>query len=138
MARLPGTSRKVLSLILAATILTPTLASASPKPLDPGTVHVRLLKRGVGNWIILQESNGVQLAGRIITINEHSFTLQLHNDPQTTEILYTDVVYLRTGIGTSGKVLLGVGLATVVGSATYGFIHVHNLANQPLKPPTLP
>jgi hypothetical protein len=125
-------------MLLAVTLLNPTLAQATPKPLDPGTVHVRLLKRGIGNWVALQENNGVQLAGRIIAISDHSFALQLHNDPQTTEIDYTDVAYLQTGIGTSGKVLLGVGLALVAGSATYGIIHANNLSNKPLVPPTPP
>src|SRR5580658_2748221 len=88
---------QAIAMLVICALLLPSIASAAPKPLDPGTVHVRIMKRGVNNWIALQENNGVQLFGRIIAINDQSFTLQLHNDPQTTEILYTDVVDLRTG-----------------------------------------
>jgi hypothetical protein len=96
------------------------------------------MKRGVNNWVALQENDGVQLFGRIIAINDHSFTLQLHNDPQTTEILYTDVVYLQTGWTTGQKLFLIGGLAATAGLATYGIVHIHNLENKPFPPPTTP
>jgi hypothetical protein len=116
----------------------PALSYAQPKPLDPGTVHVKIMKRGVNNWIALQENNGVQLFGRIIAIDDHSFTLQLHNDPQTTEILYSDVEYLQTGMTTGQKAILFGGLAAVAGGAIYGFVHIHNLDNKPLPTPPTP
>jgi hypothetical protein len=96
------------------------------------------MKRGVNNWIALQENNGVQLFGRILAIDDHSFTLQLHNDPQTTEILYSDVEYLQTGWTAGQKVFLIGGLAAVAGGAIYGFVHIHNLENKPLPTPTPP
>jgi hypothetical protein len=119
-------------------LLNSTLSTAEPRPLDPGTVHVRVIKRGVDHWIAVQEQNGVQLFGRILAIGDRSFTLQLHNDPATTEILYTDVAYLRTGFTTGQKVLMFVGIAAVAGMATYGAVHVHDLANKPLTPAAIP
>jgi hypothetical protein len=35
-------------------------------------------------------------------------------------------------------VFLLVGIGAVAGMATYGFVHVHNLENQPLQQPALP
>jgi hypothetical protein len=127
---------RAIAMLAICALLLPSIASAAPKPLDPGTVHVRIMKRGVNNWIALQENNGVQLFGRIIAINDQSFTLQLHNDPQTTEILYTDVVDLRTGGFTKGQTIFMVaGIGAVVGLGIWGFVHVHNLQNKPLEPP---
>ena len=117
-------------------MLTPTIALANPKPLDPGTAHVKILKRGIGNFLAIQEVNGVQIWGRILEIGDHSVILQLHNDPQTTEVFYTDIAYLRTGFTTGQKIFAVVGIGAVAGSAIYGFVHIHNLENKPLVPPT--
>jgi hypothetical protein len=128
---------QIITMLLICALLAPSIANAAPKPLDPGTVHVRIMKRGVNNWVALQENNGVQLFGRIIAIGDQSFTLQLHNDPQTTEIFYTDVVDLRTGGFTKGQTIFMVaGIGAVAGLSIWGFIHVHNLQNKPLEPPT--
>jgi hypothetical protein len=123
------------SLVISA-MLTPAIASANPKPLDPGTVHVKILKRGVGNFIAIQEVNGVQIWGRILEIGDHSVILQLHNDPQTTEVFYTEIAYLRTGFTSGQKIFMIAGIGAVAGSAIYGFVHIHNLEDKPLTPPT--
>ena len=131
--------QRLLTLLLISLLTTPTLTYAQPKPLDPETARYKIMKRGVNNWIALQENDGVQLFGRIIAIDDHSFTLQLHNDPQTTEILYSDVVYLQTGWTTTQKVICFSGIAAVAGGAIYGFVHIHNLENKPLPtPPPFP
>jgi hypothetical protein len=131
-ARFP--QRAVAALVIAA-LLTPAFAHAKPRPLDPGTVHVRILKRGVGNFIALQQQDGIQLFGRILAIGGQSFTLQLHNDPQTTEVFYADVAYLRTGFTAGEKVFMFSGIAATAGFGIWGFVHIHNLENKPLQPP---
>jgi hypothetical protein len=138
MSSFPEKLRQHFALVAICLLLVPNLSKAEPKPLDPGTVHVRVIKRGVNNWIALQEQDGVQLFGRIIAIGDRSFTLQLHNDPETTEVSYIDVAYLRTGFTAGQKVLMIGGIAAVTGFAAYGFIHIHNLADKPLAPPTIP
>jgi hypothetical protein len=122
--------------LLIGTLLSPSLANAAPKPLDPGTVHVKVMKRGVGNFIAVQEQNGVQLFGRILAIHDHSFTMQLHNDPQTTEINYTDVEYLQTGFTTGQKVFMAVGIGGFAAFSIWAAVHFSNEANKPLEPPT--
>jgi hypothetical protein len=138
MSSFPGKLRRHFALLAICLLLVPKLSLAEPKPLDAGTVHVRVIKRGINNWIALQEYNGVQLFGRIIAIGDRSFTLQLHNDPATTEVSYSDVAYLRTGFTAGQKVLMVSGVAAVAGFAAYGFIHIHNLADKPLTPPAIP
>lgn len=126
------------ALLLMAALLIPAIAGASPQPLDPGTVHVRILRRGVNRFIALQERDGVQLFGRIIAIDDQSFTLQLHNDPQTTEILYSDVAYLRTGFTAGQKVIVTAAIGGTVAFGIWGFVHIHNMENKPLTPPPTP
>ena len=138
MPRLTLVLHRAMTALLICSLSTSAVSYAQPKPLDPGTVHVKIMKRGVNNWVALQENNGVQLFGRIIAIDDHSFTLQLHNDPQTTEILYSDVVYLQTGMTAGQKVFLFGGLAATAGLAAYGFVHIHNLENKPLPTPPTP
>lgn len=132
----------ILRSLVAATLTTlfviPTSAVAQPKPLDPVTVHKRVIKRGEGNWIAVEEFNGVDLFGKIIDIGNQSFTLQLHNDPQTTEVRYADVAYLRTGFTKGQKIFMIGGIAAVAGFSIWGFVHVHNLENKPLTPPSTP
>lgn len=126
--------RCVAALLITAA-LTPAVALAAPRPLDPGTARVKILRRGAGNWIAIQEINGVQLFGRILEIRDHSVILQLHNDPETTEVFYTDVAYLRTGFTSGQKILMIAGIGAFAGSAIYGFVHIHNLESKPLTPP---
>jgi hypothetical protein len=125
--------RSLVAATLTALFVIPTSAFAQPKPLDPVTVHKRVLKRGEGNWIAVEEFNGVDLFGKIIDIGDQSFKLQLHNDPQTTEIRYSDVAYLRTGFTTGQKIFMIGGIAAVAGVSIWGFVHVHNLENKQLS-----
>lgn len=130
--------RSLVAATLSMLFVIPTSAFAEPKPLDPVTVHKRVLKRGAGNWIAVEEFNGVDLFGKIIDIGAQSFTLQLHNDPQTTEIRYADVAYLRTGFTTGQRIFMIGGIAAVAGLAIWGSVHVHNLENKSLTPPPTP
>jgi hypothetical protein len=125
---------RVTSLVLAGALLAPSVASATPKPLDPATVHARIVKRGVGSWVCVQEANGIALVGRIVNIGDDSVGLQLANYPDITPVLYTDIVGLRFGI--SRKTLwtiAAIGFGAVAAMAAVG-IHEVN-AN---KPPPLP
>ena len=131
-------TKRVAAALLVAALLTPTFAHASPRPLDPGTVHVKVLKRGIGNFIAVQLADGIQLWGRILAVGDHSFTLQLHNDPQPTEVFYSDVAYTGTSFSTGQKIFMIGSIAGVAGFATWGFIHIHNLQSKPLAPPTPP
>jgi hypothetical protein len=80
-----------MAILLVCALLAPAMANAAPKPLTPETVHARILKRGVGNFVGVQLRSGVAFAGRIISIDDQSFSLQLHNDPQVTAVFYGDV-----------------------------------------------
>ena len=133
--RLP--MRVAAALLVAALSIQPS-AQARPRPLDPGTVHVKVLRRGVGNLIAVQLADGIQLFGRIIEVGDHSFSLQLHNDPQPTEIFYTDVAYLTTGFNTGQKIFMFSTIGAFAGVGIWSAVHFSNLAHKQLVPPTPP
>ncbi len=124
--------------LLIAIFLVPTDALAAPKPLDATTVHEKVVKRGVNGWIGVEENTGVALVGRIIAIDPDSFTMQLPNDPEPVTVMYADVIDIRTGPTRGFWILMGAGIAAVTGMAVWGFVHVHNLQQQPPQLPNMP
>jgi hypothetical protein len=120
-------------LMLALVILTTPMAQA--KPITADRVHTRIVKAGLGNWVGVELQNGTAFAGRLVSIDDQSFGLQLHNDPQITPVLYSDVVDLRAGISRKGFwTLTIVGFGGVAAAAAVGFYEVHKHD----QPPTLP
>jgi hypothetical protein len=136
MFNLKRASLRCTSALLVCSLLSPALANASPKPLDPATAHARILKRGVGNWICVQEVNGVALVGRIVAVNQDSVGLQLQNYPEITPVQYTDIVGLRTG-PSRGLILALVGIG-VGGSIALALIAHSQFENNKPTLPTAP
>jgi len=124
--------------LLIAVLLIPPAAWARSKPLDAATVHARIVKRGLDNWVGVEQANGVALFGRIIAINPDTFTLQLPNDPEPVTVAYANVIDLRTGF-TRGQKIFGIcAIAGTAAFAIWGFVHVHDLQQQKLPEPTAP
>jgi hypothetical protein len=118
-------------MLLVCVFLAPAVANARPKPLDPVTVHARIAKRGVGNWICVDEANGIALVGRIVSVGDQSVGLQLQNYPEVTPVLYTDIVGLRMGLSKGAMwTIVGVGLGL---SAVVAAVGIHEVNQN--KPP---
>jgi len=127
-----------MAMLLVCALVTASVPAYAGKPLTPEKVHERILKRGIGNWVGVELQNGTAFAGRIVSADEESFGLQLHNDPAITPVRYSDVVGLHTGI--SNGAFLGVLIAGITGVATMaavGFYEVHKHSQMPTLP-TLP
>jgi hypothetical protein len=125
------------ALLLIFALLAPSAAFAR-KPLTPEQVHSRILKRGIGNWVIVEQLNGTQFAGRIITIDAQSFSLQLHNDPHTTPVLYSDVALLQTGPGP--RTVIAIASIFAAGAIIAAIVAHHEFESHALPPnqPTQP
>lgn len=135
------TLSKCIGMLLICALLAPSMANAAPKPLPAEKVHARLLKAGLGNWAAVQLQNGTEFGGRIVSIDDQSFSLQLHNDPEVTAVFYTDVVQLNAGISRPAFwTLVVAGFAGVTAMAAVGFYEVNKhsqlstLPNQPTLP----
>jgi hypothetical protein len=133
-------SASIASLLILLFVVPPG-AYAKAKPLTAATVHARILKRGIGNPVGVEESNGVELIGRIIAVNPDSFTLQLFNDPDPVTVNNADVVDLKTGPSRGFWIVTAVGIGAVVGGAIWGAVAMHNfqqehqLPNMPAQQP---
>jgi len=117
------------------------MANAAPKPLTPEKVHARLLKSGLGNFAYVQLQDGVAFGGRIVSIDDQFFSLQLHNDPEVTTVFYRDVVQLNTGLSRGAFwAIMGVGIGGVAAMSAVGFYEVNKHSQLPALPsqPTYP
>lgn len=112
-----------------------SVAYLARNPVSPEAVRARLLKRGLGNWVGVQLSNGVAFCGAIVRIDQDSFGLQLYGDPVVTPVDYRDVVYLQTGL-TGGQKAFIIALPIAFTAAEIGAaVAFHN--SMP-KLPTMP
>jgi hypothetical protein len=126
---------KCVSALSACLLLMPSVAQGSPKILDAETVRAKIVKRGAGNWACAEERNGLALCGRITSIGDNSFGLQLHNYPEVTDVMYGEVIDLRLGI--SGKGIAAIIGGTVGAAVIAGVVMHHEFeANKPQLPTT--
>ncbi len=124
MSFLSRTSLRITAIMLACALLAPSAALA--KPLTPERVHARIVKAGLGNFAAVQLQSGVAFGGRIVSIDDQSFSMQLHNDPQVTAVFYSDVTQLNTGISRATFwTIAGIGVGAVVAGAVIGFHEIH-------------
>jgi hypothetical protein len=110
---------------------------AAPKPVNPETVHRQIVQRGAGKWVCVDMKNCTALVGRITSVDEQYFGMQLNNYPEVTTIPYTDVLRVRNiGLGGKGTAIL---IAAGVGGSVILAVVAHNAMNN-LKnnPPVLP
>jgi hypothetical protein len=110
-------------------------AFAKSKLLDAATVHARIAKRGVNAWLCVEQSNGVQLVGRVIDIHPDTFTLQLPNDPEPVTIPYASVTELQTNAPRGFWIFTGSAIAVTVGFGIWAAVHFHHEEQQHQLPP---
>jgi hypothetical protein len=129
------TFSRCMATLLVCALVTASVPAYAGKALTPETVHARILKRGIGNWVGVELQNGTAIVGRIVSADDESFGLQLHNDPAVTPVSYRDVVGLHTGISNGAFVsLMVVGIAGVATAAAIGFYEVHKHSQMPTLP----
>ena len=79
--------------------------------------------------------DGTAFVGRIIRIDDQTFSMQPHNDPQVTAIFYSQVSRLETGPSGSSNGyfwgLVAAGAAGVVTLAVVGFHEVNKHSQLP-------
>lgn len=129
------TFARYIAMVVVCALLSFGAPVASAKPLTPIAVHQRILKRGVGNWVGVELQNGTAFVGRIVSVDEQSFGLQLHNDTAITSVRNSDVVSLHTGI--SQGAFWGILVAGVGGVAVMAAIGFHEVGKHS-QTPTLP
>lgn len=120
--------------LLICVLCLPAMVQA--KPLTAEAVHTRIVKRGLGNWVGVQLQDGVALMGRIVSIDDQTFSLQLHNDPEVTAIFYSQVVQIETGISRGG--FWAITAAGIGGAVILAVVAHHEMQTFKSQMPTLP
>jgi hypothetical protein len=115
-------------------------APAIAKPLSADQAREKIVKRGVGAWVCVEERSGILLIGRIASINTDAFGLQLQNYPDVTPVSYADVTKLRFGLSGKGiAIIVGAGVAVAVISAVVAHHEFEeNKPQLPTAPPSPP
>ena len=137
-----GITRKLtrgIALLLICLLAGMSPALAWAKQLTPQVVHARVLKRGVGNWVGVELLNGTAFVGRIVSVDDDSFGMQLDNDPGITQVHYADVLNLHTGISNGafwGITIAGIGGVAAMAAIGFHMVHEHEqtLPTQPALP----
>ncbi len=105
------------------------------RPLAADTVHARILKRGLGNWTGVQLENGVAFCGRVVSIDQDSFGMQLYGDTEITPVAYNDVVALQQGASMKAFwIIMGTGFGAMAAVAA---VSIHEM-NKKMQMPTQP
>ena len=136
MKTITGSLSKCIALLLVSLMAGMSPASAWARQLTPQVIHARILKRGVGNWLGVELLNGTAFVGRIVSVDDESFGMQLHNDPAITTVQYADVSNLHTGI--SNGAFWGIAVAGFGGVAAMAAIGFHMVHEHEQTLPTLP
>lgn len=126
---------KGVAVALVCSLLDPPAAYA--KPVNPETIHRKIVERGIGSWVCVEESNGILLVGRITSVDEQSFGMQLDNYPEITTVRYDQVVKLHN-YGWSNKAMIWWTVAGVGGVAAFALVAHHEMNNFKNNEPTLP
>ena len=134
----PRTSLRFIAFLLCLVFLTNRSALATPT-LTPDQARQKIQKVHVDRWVLIREVNGVELGGRILSIDTDAFTLQTGNHPDTVTIPYDQLTYIRGQASTSTHLIIA---GVMVGAFAITAVLRHNayensVANMP-KLPTMP
>jgi hypothetical protein len=136
MKRIFDVLMRCVALLLVCALLAPPPAFAAPKKTNPETIHDKIVKRGIGNWVCVEMNDGVLLTGRVSQIDLQQFGLQVDSYGNVRMVPYADVVRLRN-MTLSGKGMAWVIVAGVGGTVAFALIAHHEFEkNKPTLPTT--
>lgn len=89
---------KLICMVLIIALAAPPLAQASPKPLTPEQIHLRIVKLGMGSWVGIRLQNGTAFSGRIVSYDNQGFSLLKYGETEATKVAYADVYEIQMGM----------------------------------------
>ena len=132
MSSITRTLSRCIAMLLLCAVVAASAPVASARQLTQEKIHARVVKQGMGNWVGVELANGTAFWGRIVSIDDQSVGLQLHNDPAITPVLYSNVVRLHTGI-THGA-FWAITAAGIGGVVALALVAHHEMAKMPALP----
>lgn len=129
-------SLRSIVVLLCFVLLINQTSLAAPKPLTPDQARQQIQKVHIDRFVFIREVNGVELQGRILSIDSDAFTMQTGNHPETTTIPYNQLAYVRGQPSNRTQI---IAISALVGAAVIGAILIHHayensVANMPKVP----
>lgn len=127
--------RRSLCLLMVALLSAPVLPAQRPLS-QAEKYHLKIVKHGLDARLWLKEKNGLEFTGRVQSIGDQGFELQIFDDPQLEPIRYDEIQNLRIAPGYKAVVLwslIGVG-----GITATSLIAMHSMQQHALSPPSTP
>jgi len=124
--------------LLIVLLVFPASAFADATPLDTAAVHQRIVERGVGHSVNIEERTGVVLSGKIEAIGANSFTLRLRDNPNPVNVKYLDVADFPRGGPHGSTIFLLTGIGAAAAFSIWAVVHFHNVEQQNQLPTTPP
>jgi hypothetical protein len=109
---------RAISLTLILTTTASSISRADTRevtPMDPSTLHQKLVARGIGKGVNVTEVDGTKANGTLIAIDADSFQIKPGDSDQPTRILNSQVAkFGNSGLSTGAKVAIGVGIGAII------------------------
>lgn len=119
---------KITALLLFMVFLGERVALAAPTP-DAASAKQQIAALGVGKGIKVHEADGTVLRGKIVSVKDDSFGVQVGSAPLV-EIAYEDVRAVeKRGLSTGAKIGIGFGIGVVVSAAVVAIIVDRSLSH---------
>lgn len=104
---------RLLAFLLAIAFLSERVALAMPTP-DAASAKQQIAARGVGKGVRVHETDGTVLRGKIISVGEDSFGVQVGSKPPV-EVAFANVRAVDgPGLSKGAKIGIGIGVVLVV------------------------
>ena len=104
---------RITALLLAIAFLSDRLALAIPTP-DAASAKQQIATRGVGKSVKVHEADGTVLRGKIVSLGEDSFGIQIGSKPSI-EVTFANVRAVDgPGLSKGAKIGMGVGAGVVL------------------------
>ena len=117
---------RLTTLLLVIVFLGERVGLTLPTP-DAASAKHQIEARGVGKGVKVHEADGAVLSGKIVSLNDDSFGIQVGSKPSV-EIAYADVRAVdKPGLSTGAKIGIGVGIGVAVSAAVIAIYIGHQV-----------
>lgn len=104
---------RLFALLLAVTLLSDCTAFATSTP-DAASAKQQIAVRGVGKGVKVHEADGTVLRGKIVSVGEDSFGLQVGSKPRV-EVAFANIRAVEgPGLSKGAKIGIGIGIGVVL------------------------
>jgi hypothetical protein len=119
---------RVTTLLLALTFVTERAAFATLAP-DAASAKQQIAARGVGKGVKVHEADGTVLRGKIVSMGENSFGMQVGSKP-VVDVSFANVREVQgPGLSKGAKIAIWTGAGVIVLATALGASYAHAVSS---------